>query len=119
VTICAEAAALTAANAAGDFAVEAIAVVGLNFKDPASASHVVTPCGSCRQLIAEAAQLTKRDVRVLCCNSELSMIVERAISELLPESFGPQTLRLADQWPSLREGLRLRIQQLIKLRQKQ
>jgi cytidine deaminase len=117
-SICAEASALTLANAAGDFDVEAIAVVGLAFKDPVGASRVVAPCGSCRQLIAEAAQLTNRDVRVLCCNGELSGIVAASISELLPEAFGPQNLGRAQQWPSLREELHARVKQLIEIRQK-
>jgi cytidine deaminase len=117
-SICAEASALTLANAAGDYVVEAIAIVGLNFKDPAGASLVVAPCGSCRQLIAEAAQLSKSDVRVLCCNGELSSIVVTTISRLLPEAFGPENLGLADQWPTLRQDLGARIQQLIELRQK-
>src|ERR1700722_14893850 len=56
-TICAEAAALSLANSAGDPDIDAIAVVGFNFADGAAgASRVVAPCGSCRQLIAEAAQ---------------------------------------------------------------
>jgi cytidine deaminase len=117
-TICAEAAALSAASSAGDLAVEAIAVVGFNFKDPAGASRVVAPCGSCRQLIAEAAQLTHRDVRVLCCNGELSRIVEWTISGLLPEPFGPENLGLARQWPKLQQELQARVAQLILLRQK-
>src|ERR1700719_3094720 len=75
-TICAEAAALAAANAAGDFAVEAIAIVGVSFADTAGASRVVVPCGSCRQLISEVARLTQSDVRILCCSGELSNIVE-------------------------------------------
>jgi cytidine deaminase len=117
-TICAEAAALSAANGAGDLAIEAIAVVGLNLKDPADFSQVVVPCGSCRQLIAEAAQLAHRDVRVLCCNGELSRIVEWTISGLLPEPFGPENLGLTQQWPILRQELEARVTQLILLRQK-
>jgi cytidine deaminase len=117
-TICAEASALTSANAAGDFDVEAIAVVGLNFKDPTGALRIVMPCGSCRQLIAEAAQLAKSDVRVLCCNGELSSIVLSTISELLPEAFGPQNLGLAQEWPRQRQELHARVKRLIKHRKK-
>jgi cytidine deaminase len=79
---------------------------------------VVTPCGSCRQLITEAAQLAKSDVRVLCCNGELDSIVVSRISELLPEAFGPQHLGLAQTWPHLREALRARVKQLIENRRK-
>jgi cytidine deaminase len=93
-------------------------VVGFAFKDPVGASRVVAPCGSCRQLIAEAAQLTNRDVRVLCCNGELSLIVASSISKLLPEAFGPQNLGRAQQWPSLREELQARVKELIEMRQK-
>jgi cytidine deaminase len=117
-SICAEASALTAANAAGDFDVEAIAVVGFKFTDPKGASQIVTPCGSCRQLMAEFTQLTGRDLRVLCCNGDLTAIAVSTISELLPGAFGPQNLGLAQQWPSLREALRARVKQLIALRQK-
>lgn len=117
-TICAEAAALSLANTAGDFAVEAIAVTGLAFKDPAGAARVVAPCGACRQLIAEAAQLAKCDVRVLCCNGELSNIVEATISTLLPEAFGPENLGLGHHWPSLRDELRARVEELIEFRRR-
>jgi cytidine deaminase len=106
------------ANAAGDFAVEAIAIVGLAFKDPAGASRVVAPCGSCRQLIAEAAQLTKSEVRVLCCNGELSSIIVSRIAELLPAAFGPDNLGQTGRWPGLQEELQTRVKQLIALRQK-
>jgi cytidine deaminase len=118
-SICAESAALALANAAGDFAVETIAVVGCNFKDPAGASRVVAPCGSCRQVIAEAAQVTNSDVRVLCCNGELSSIVEAPISELLPDAFGPQNLGLTEEWTTLREELEACVKQLIDRRQQQ
>jgi cytidine deaminase len=116
-SICAEAAALTVANAAGDFAVEAVAVVGISFKEPAGALLVVSPCGSCRQLIAEAAQLTKSDVRVLCCSGDLRSIVVSRIAELLPAAFGPDTLGLSDRWPGLRKELRARVGELTALRQ--
>jgi cytidine deaminase len=117
VTMCAEVAALTLANSAGDFDVEAIAVVGHKFKDAPDASQVVTPCGRCRQLITEAAQLAQRpELRVICCNGELTDIVEFPISELLPEAFGPHNLGLVDRWPILRDELQARVRQLIGLR---
>jgi cytidine deaminase len=93
-------------------------VVGFAFKDPVGASRVVAPCGSCRQLIAEAAQFTNSEVRIICCNGELSSIVASSISELLPEAFGPQNMGRAQQWPSLREELHARVKQLIEIRQK-
>jgi cytidine deaminase len=93
-------------------------VVGLKFTDAKGASQIVTPCGSCRQLMAEFAQLTGSDLRVLYCNGDLTAIAVSTISELLPGAFGPQNLGLAQQWPSLRELLQARVKQLIALRQK-
>jgi cytidine deaminase len=117
-SICAEASALNAANAAGDFAVTAVAVVGFSFAEPSAASRIVTPCGSCRQLIAEAAQISKTDVRVLCCNGELSSISVSTISKFLPEAFGPENLGVTHQWSKLRLKLEARVKELIDLRQK-
>ena len=119
-TICAEAAALSLANSAGDPDIDAIAVVGFNFTDGAAgASRVVSPCGSCRQLIAEAAQRANGNVRVICCNGELSSIATWTIAELLPNAFGPENLTASRQWPALQEELRACVQRLIAIRKKQ
>jgi|SRR5271166_2694667 len=117
-TVCAETAALSLANSAGDLNVDAIAVVGFNIVDAGGAARVVAPCGSCRQLIAEAAQLAAGDVRVLCCSGELSSIVVSKISELLPNAFGPKNLGVSREWPALREQLRTRVTELIAIRKR-
>jgi cytidine deaminase len=117
-TICAEAAALTVANAAGDFAVEAIAVVGFHISDTKSASPVITPCGSCRQIIAEAARLSGSDVRVLCCSGELSIVAVTSISELLPDAFGLGHPEAASQSRPWREQLQTRVERLVAARKK-
>lgn len=51
-SICAEGAAVGAARAAGDLAVEAI--VAVQYK-PAGVFRVIAPCGSCRELISDYA----------------------------------------------------------------
>ncbi|MGA7262248.1 MAG: cytidine deaminase [Stellaceae bacterium] len=117
--ICAEAAALSLANSAGEPEIDAIAVVGFNFTEGAGASRLVAPCGSCRQLIAEAAQRANCDVRVICCNGELSSIAVWTIAELLPNAFGPENLTVSRRWPALREELRACIGRLIAIRKKQ
>jgi cytidine deaminase len=113
--ICAEVAAVTGANAAGDFDIEAIAVVGHKFMSPQDSTQVVTPCGRCRQVVSEAAQVAKTDVRVFSCNGDLSEIVESTISELLPTAFGPANLGVPDKWPKMRETLRATVKELKKL----
>lgn len=118
-TVCAEAAALSLANSMGDPEVEAIAVVGFDFTGSADAPQVVAPCGSCRQLIAEAAQRSNADVRVICCSARLDNIVISTITELLPHAFGPETLRGRRQWPELHRELRSFVERLIATRKKQ
>ena len=116
--ICAEAAALSVANAAGDLAIEAIAVVGFDIKDAERASPVVTPCGSCRQMIAEAARVTGSDIRILCGNGELSSIAVSSISELLPDAFSirnPGAVVPSRLW---REELQTCVERLIAVRPK-
>jgi cytidine deaminase len=103
--VCAEVAALAGANSAADYFIEAIAIVGHKFTDPKDASQVVTPCGRCRQLILEAAQIADTDVRVFSCSGDLEQIREAVISDLLPEAFGPKNLGLEKSWPPMREKL--------------
>jgi cytidine deaminase len=117
-TICAEAAVLSVANAAGDFTVEAIAIAGFRAGNAADASQVVMPCGSCRQIIAEAAQLTGSDVRILCCNGELSSITVSSISELLPDAFGLASIGTTSKPQLWREQLQTRVERLIAQRTK-
>jgi cytidine deaminase len=92
VGICAEVSALTAANSAGDFDVEAIAIVGYPNDNPAAGSAIVTPCGRCRQIIFEASQVSGQDVKVIACNGDLTKCRIYSISELLPDGFGPANL---------------------------
>lgn len=91
--LCAEVSALTAANTSGDFdKLEAIAVAGFNFFPHAKFSEVVTPCGRCRQLISESAQLSGADILVFACSGDLEQIEVYRISGLLPHAFGPQSI---------------------------
>jgi cytidine deaminase len=80
-SLCAEVAALAAANSSGDYAIEAIAVAAKDGTEP------VTPCGRCRQLLFEAAHAAGTDIRVLCCSGKRDRIVETTIAELLPSAF--------------------------------
>jgi cytidine deaminase len=118
-TICAEESVLSVANAAGDFTAEALAVVGFDIRNAGGASQVVTPCGSCRQIIAEAARLGDSDVRVLCCNGDLSSIIVSSITELLPSAFEPSHLGAAGQWQILHAELQARVERLIARRKSQ
>lgn len=89
-TICAERAAILRANSKGKKKFSRIAIYGrgkdFDSKDP------VSPCGACRQVIMEIAQLTDYDIEVIMSNSKKDEIVVATISELLPLGFGPQNL---------------------------
>jgi cytidine deaminase len=86
--VCAEQSALTAAqHKFGLDKVARIAVVG------GSGDVVCTPCGGCRQAILEAAQLSGRDVEILCGSGDGSAVERHTIGELIPFGFGPANLR--------------------------
>ena len=87
--ICAEQSALTAAqHEFGLDKVARIAVVG------GTDATVCTPCGGCRQAILEAAQLSGRDVEIICGSGDGSGFERHRIGELIPFGFGPANLRL-------------------------
>jgi cytidine deaminase len=93
--VCAEIAALTAAQQAfGLDKVARIAVAGGHVDGGVLAGEaVVTSCGGCRQSILEAAQLSGRDVEVASANGDGTQLRVNRISELIPYGFGPDNLK--------------------------
>jgi cytidine deaminase len=86
--ICAEQSTLTAAqHQFGLGKVARIAVVG------GTGNVICTPCGGCRQAILEAAQLSGRDVEILCGSGDGSAVERHTIGELIPFGFGPANLQ--------------------------
>lgn len=86
--LCAEAGALMAATAAGRLG----EVLGIALVGGTADGAVLTPCGRCRQLIAEAASLGGRDIEAICANADASDVRRYRISELLPHAFGADSL---------------------------
>ncbi len=94
--ICAEVAALTAAQQAfGLDKVARIAVSGghVGAEGALAGEAVVTSCGGCRQSILEAAHVSGRDLEIVSSNGDGSETRSMRISELLPLGFGPANLR--------------------------
>ena len=58
----------------------------------ATGATPVLPCGRCRQVINEAAQMAGRDVVAHCGAAEGDAARSFAISVLLPDAFGPADL---------------------------
>ena len=94
--VCAEIAALTAAQQAfGLDRIARIAVAGghVGTNGTLTGQAVVTSCGGCRQSIFEAAQVSGRDLEIVSSNGDGSKVTVHLISELLPLGFGPDNLK--------------------------
>ncbi len=93
--VCAEQSALSAAHLAfGLQYVARIAIAGGNVVAGAlNGEGVVTPCGGCRQAILEAAQLSGRDVEIICSSGDGKSVERHQISTLIPHGFGPANLK--------------------------
>ncbi len=113
VVTCAEVSAIAAANAAGDYELESIAVAGHRFVDPQDGSQVVTPCGRCRQMINEAGEVAGTQIQVFSCNGQLTKIVKAPIAQLLPAAFGPETLGITGVWPDMKSKLHAAVDRLL------
>ncbi len=97
-SLCAETVALATANAQGRLAdVIAVAVTGgtMGSDGMPTGSTVVGPCGRCRQVINEAAELAGRDLPIYCAAADGSAVERHMLSALLPHAFGPKDLGLA------------------------
>jgi cytidine deaminase len=95
-SLCAEAVALATLNAQGKLRqVRQVGIVGGALKNGAiSGTSPVRPCGRCRQMLNEAAQLARTDLIVHCASADLSVVEKHRLSDLLPFPFGPQDLGL-------------------------
>ncbi len=93
--VCAEISALTAALAAfGLASIVRIAVAGGDGSGTElTGKRPVTPCGGCRQSILEAAQLSGRDVDIVCASGDGTCREQHHISALIPHGFGPDSLQ--------------------------
>jgi len=86
-SLCAEAVALAKAmNEGRRSGLVAVAVTGLDIGD-----EPVTPCGRCRQMLSEMAQLSQTDPLVWSGGGDGA--IEARLSTLLPLAFGPDSLK--------------------------
>lgn len=94
--VCAEVAALTAAQQAfglGNIARIAVAGGHVGPDGALAGDALVTSCGGCRQSILEAAQVAGRDIEVISSNGDGTETAAHPISELIPWGFGPDNLK--------------------------
>ena len=94
-SLCAETVAIATASAAGRLRdIVAIGVIGgaMDADGIATGLSPVSPCGRCRQVINEAAQMGGRDLPVHCGAAQGEAVRSYRLSELLPNAFGPADL---------------------------
>lgn len=85
-TLCAERNAIFHAITEGERRLIAIAIVGGT--DGVRADYCV-PCGACRQVMRDFAD---KDSMIILCAKEPDDYMERTLEEMLPDSFGPESL---------------------------
>lgn len=91
-SLCAEAAALAAANSTGHLRdVVAIGVIGgaMTASGGLAGAAPVRPCGRCRQMLHEAAEAGGRDIAIFCASGDGATVERFSLSALLPYPFGP------------------------------
>lgn len=93
-SLCAETVALATVNAQGRLRdIVEIAVIGGTIdRDGVRGTAIVRPCGRCRQVLNEAAQLGGRDILVHSGSAQGDAVETRTVSQLLPNAFGPADL---------------------------
>lgn len=93
-SLCAETVATARASAEGRLReIVAVGVIGgMMSNGVAQGSDAIRPCGRCRQVLNEAAQMGRRDLDVYCAGAEGEDFESYRLSELLPQAFGPGDL---------------------------
>jgi cytidine deaminase len=94
-SLCAETVAIATVNARGRLAdVVAVGVIGgpMDAAGVARGTVAVRPCGRCRQVLNEAAQMGGRDLLIHCGGAEGDRVDTYRLTDLLPDAFGPADL---------------------------
>ena len=92
-TICAERMAIGKANSSGARDIVAIAISSRS--DKFEKTEITSdPCGTCRQVIYEMAQVSGCDIEVIMSDKSKDNIIIKTIEQLLPYAFGPSQLHI-------------------------
>ncbi|MEM5777871.1 MAG: cytidine deaminase [Candidatus Aenigmatarchaeota archaeon] len=86
--ICAERSAISQMVTAGEYWIKKIAIIAKS--DYFKVKIHSGPCGICRQLIWEFAELTKENIEILISDSDKNKILITSIKQLHPLGFGPR-----------------------------
>lgn len=88
-SLCAETVAIATANSMGKLGeIMAIAISGgSDTAEGDGTGSPITPCGRCRQILAEVAQLAGRDIPVYCDGGPEERHAIFTVAQLLPHAF--------------------------------
>ena len=90
--LCAERTALfTAGHAHPDKAVTALAIAARN--DNGFTAQPITPCGACRQVLAETEQRGGKPIRYILYGTQGTMVIEGGTDAILPFCFGADSMK--------------------------
>lgn len=87
-SLCAEQVALASASATGATDISEIAVYAT--KQNGAINEPISPCGQCRQYLAQAAARQKHPIKIIMVNSNASKIILSDSEELLPLKFSKE-----------------------------
>jgi cytidine deaminase len=91
-TICAERSALVRANAEGRRAFRGMAIIGRG-RQPSPTPSVTGPCGACRQMLFEFAEVGGNDPWILLSTPDRDVVEVTSVRAILPFGFGPANLK--------------------------
>jgi cytidine deaminase len=94
VGICAERVLLASASMLQtDEPIKTIAISYNNLSGTGGSDRPVSPCGMCRQSLAEYEERVKQPMRIILAGMEGKIMVINAAKELLPYSFGSSDMK--------------------------
>ena len=93
-SLCAETVATARANAEGRLReIVAVGIAGgAIVRGVAKGDEPIRPCGRCRQVLSEAAQMGGRDLTIYCAGAQGDAFEVHSLADLLPHAFGPRDL---------------------------
>lgn len=90
--LCAERTALfTAGHSHPDKAVTTLAIAARN--DNGFTAQPITPCGACRQVLAETEQRGGKPIRYILYGTQGTMVIEGGTDAILPFCFGAESMK--------------------------